>query len=120
MSDLLNEFTSAVESTEITLLVAVCACAVSMAVTIISVLMIWVLPPRDTEIVRAMYWIASFSSVLFIGTLIYLLEPRPLHWLPSSETIREAGSFRLSEWRWRIQRWWRWRRQYETKTKLNV
>jgi hypothetical protein len=59
--------------------------------------------------------------MLLIGNAIYLIEPRPSHWLPSIGQIEHLfWSASLAEQRERVRRWWRWRKKYAARTKLNV
>ena len=68
---------------------------------------------------RWWYWGGVFSWALTTAAIAYLVEPRPSHWLPSLERIR-ATLGTPSAWHQSLRRWWRWRKKYERKTKLNV
>ena len=63
----------------------------------------------------------GLSATGFVGAIIYLVEPRPSHWLPSLgrlEHLAWTGSW--SEHKQRFRRWWRWRKKYAVNTRLNV
>ena len=69
------------------------------------------------------YWLSGFFGSTFVVSIIYLIEPRPSHWLPSLNNItRTTGRCNPKEWMARARRWWQWRKKYESqrKTKLNV
>ena len=56
-----------------------------------------------------------------VASGIFLVEPRPSHWLATFGQVRHF-LWRASggELRRRLRRWWRWRKKYAMKTKLNV
>ncbi len=57
----------------------------------------------------------------FVSTLVWLVEPRPMHWLITLDSARQAlGARSFSEYKMRARRWWTWRRKYASRTKLNV
>lgn len=69
------------------------------------------------------WWYRIFYACccVFATSLVYLIEPRPMHWLPSLNRLRQGlglGSF--SDLKRRARGWWRWRKRYATRTKLNV
>ena len=58
---------------------------------------------------------------LLLATVVYLVEPRPSHWVPAVGQMEHLfWSASLSEQWLRVKRWWRWRKKYASKTKLNV
>ena len=68
-------------------------------------------------------WRVSFGLSVFgfVVALIFLIEPRPSHWLPSlSRFEHSVWTSRWSEHKQRMRRWWRWRKKYATNTRLNV
>lgn len=68
-------------------------------------------------------WACCFCCLSTLAMLVYVIEPRPLHWLPSLRSVCDAASglcSRPSEIKMRIRRWWRWRNKYAQRTKLNV
>jgi hypothetical protein len=79
---------------------------------------IFLAPPPVSVWWKITFWFCM--SILF-ATIVYLVEPRPSHWIPAvgqMEHLFWSASF-AEQWV-RIKRWWRWRRKYASRTKLNV
>ena len=71
------------------------------------------------------YWgwraLLRLSVVTFIPSGIYILEPRPSHWWSTLSAIEHwLWTRSCAEYALRIRRWWRWRKKYAMRTKLNV
>jgi hypothetical protein len=149
MGDLLNDFSDQLDSVELSLLCAGMVLAFGFAFFIIAMLMVRctdgvrarVAParcawrarptraprPLATQIylmpppVPVGWYYCNYVSLLLIAlSLVYIVEPRPRHWLVWADGVRRAGVGSVGELRLRLRRWWRWRKKYETKTKLNV
>ena len=59
--------------------------------------------------------------ITFIASAIYLIEPRPSHWMTTLGQIEHWVWTRTFREQWmRVRRWWRWRKKYAMRTKLNV
>ena len=117
--DLIENFLNAFDATEWTLILHVCLMAISLSVSMVCGICIFFMPNCPT----ACYVICNISSIFFALSLIFLLEPRVSHWLPSLERMSSAGrSLNPAEWRTRLKNWWNWRNKYarQQRTKLNV
>lgn len=69
----------------------------------------------------AWHWSLGVSIVSCLGAVIWMVEPRPSHWLPSLSRFEHAAwTSGWNEQRQRMRRWWRWRKKYAVNTKLNV
>ena len=114
---LLADMADTVDNAECYLLLGLLLNAVSLCVTLVIGIFICVSPRVPT----AWYWVCSITGILFCASLALILEPRPMHWLPSLErgwqTLRRCSP---SECKARVRRWWRWRTKYSARTKLNV
>ena len=117
MTDLLEDFNQAMDTMEWSLLISAFVFALGMAVCMVSTLIIWVVPGVHSYLWYMAAWTGGILSVL---SMVYLVEPRPTHWLPWLHNAWDGCRGGFSEWKLRARRWWRWRRRYETKTKLNV
>ena len=62
------------------------------------------------------------SAFLFVIGLVFLIEPRgPSQWFATLGSMEHAAwTSGLPEMRMRMRRWWRWRKKYASRTKLNV
>jgi len=114
VADLLHLFE---DESDLSLLLWVVLLSLTVAYSFVAATMIFLLPKAS----HLWYWSCGASVSISLGVLIYLVEPRPLHWLPSLERIR-ATVGTPSSWSQGVRRWWRWRKKYERqqKTKLNV
>ena len=66
-------------------------------------------------------WSLGISIVSCLGAIIWLVEPRPSHWLPSLSRFEHAAwTNSWNEHKQRMRRWWRWRKKYAVNTRLNV
>ena len=115
INDLLDDFTS-LGDIEWKLLVSALVLVMSFVYMLISALLIRLAPNHLSS-----YWYFTLyvSAFCFVSTLVYLVEPRPMHWLPMLGRVRR-GLGSTSELKRRVRGWWRWRKRYETRTKLNV
>lgn len=112
LSDLLSVFE---DSVSFRMLLLVLCGVLSGGVAWVSFVVILVLPKPASVV----YWLCGGCFSLSVSIAIYLLEPRPQHLVPTLERIRESlGS--PSSWGQSARRWWRWRKKYENRTKLNV
>ena len=110
--DLLSVFE---DSVSFRMLLLVLCGVLSGGVAWVSFVVILVLPKPASVV----YWLCGGCFSLSVSIAIYLLEPRPQHLVPTLERIRESlGS--PSSWGQSARRWWRWRKKYENRTKLNV
>ena len=117
--DLIENFMNAFDATEWTLILHVCLMAISLSVSMVCGICICFLRPCPTPV----YYVCNISSIFFAFSLVFLLEPRVSHWLPSLERITSAGrTLNPAEWRTRLKNWWNWRQKYarQQRTKLNV
>ena len=118
INDLLDDFGTLLD-TEWRLLLTLGSVLVSMVYGIMSVIVIW--SSRG-----AVHWGFRLSLYVswstFVLALIFLVEPRPSHWLARLSEIEHSvwTSHSVSEQRMRMRRWWRWRKKYATNTRLNV
>ena len=121
VGDLLKEFSSAFEVADIKLLLYAIVTALSFSFALVSTILICLMPPPfDTG---PWYYCLGGSSLVFVVSLVLLIEPRPSEWLPSLEQF--SGSLSrcsITEWKVRFRRWYRWRSKYAAgvSTKLNV
>ena len=112
LHDLLSVFE---DSVSFRMLLLVLCGVLSGGVAWVSFVVILVLPKPASVV----YWLCGGGFSLSVSIAIYLLEPRPQHFVPTLERIRESlGS--PSTWGHSARRWWRWRKKYENRTKLNV
>lgn len=112
LHDLLSVFE---DSVSFRMLLLVLCGVLSGGVAWVSFVVILVLPKPASVV----YWLCGGCFSLSVSIAIYLLEPRPQHLVPTLERIRESlGS--PSSWGQSARRWWRWRKKYENRTKLNV
>ena len=117
LTDLLEDFNQAMDSMEWSLLLSALLFALGMALCMVSSLIIWVVPGVHSYLWHVSAWMGGILCVL---SMVYLVEPRPMHWLPWLQNLWDGCRGGVSEWKLRVRRWWRWRKRYETKTKLNV
>ena len=67
------------------------------------------------------YLVLGLCVPLFVASVVFLIEPRPSHWLVTLGQVRDfmwratGGGARR-----RLRGWWRWRKKYAMRTKLNV
>ena len=116
---LLSEMADHVDSADWQLIVGAIVCAFSFSLFI----GFGVLTQVMWKVHSAWYWLTAFFGLTFLLSTIYLVEPRPSHWLPALDNLcRLLGRFNPREWVARGRRWWKWRRKYESyrNTKLNV
>ncbi len=92
---------------------------VSMMYGVMSIIVIWSSRGAVHWCFRWSLWL-SWST--FVVALIFLVEPRPSHWLARLGEIEHSvwTSGSVTEQRMRMRRWWRWRKKYATNTHLNV
>ena len=115
LTDLLNDFTNVLEGADFGLIGWVIICSFGVSFTMISLVLMLTQPAA-----RAWPYVFSGSLMCTLVSIVFLIEPRASHWLPSLAGVCEAfKSCRLSEWKMRWRRWWRWRTKYG-RTKLNV
>ena len=97
------------------LLSAMCSLTVALCFGILC----YVIPSHRVH--WSWFYLCFLAIICFIGSTVVLIDPRPMHWLPSLSNM--AGSCRRcspTECRMRVRRWWHWRTRYAAKTKLNV
>ena len=114
---------SLLEGAEWDIILYILLMAFGLAFTIISGILIYIVPSLSVFAMRAWYCIGAVSFLTFIVTFVILIEPRPLHWRPMIESVwKAARRYRPTEIRERIRAWWRWRNKYslQQRTKLNV
>jgi hypothetical protein len=93
------------------------ACALSCAV--VFTLLLFLAPPHQVH--WSWRWVSFVCWVTSAVFVVLIIEPRPMHWLPSFDgVLRSMRACSLSEMKARYRRWYRWRTQYAAKTKLNV
>ena len=71
----------------------------------------------------ATFWYVMLVTCVMLcaASVVYLVEPRPSHWLPALSQIEfVAWTSSFAEKRARTMRWWRWRKKYAARSKLNV
>ena len=116
---LLSDFSTALDATEWTLLFAAMGFSVSLAAFMVTVLVICIVPTPPSHM-----WMwrigASGSLLLAMLCIVYIVEPRPSHWLPYLTSFWDGCHASFSGKKDRVRRWWRWRKRHEMKTKLNV
>jgi len=117
INELLDDF-NALFDTEWTFITALCSTMISFVGILCSSLIMMM-----SRIVNLFWWklTLGLSTLVFVASLIFLVEPRPSHWMATMGQIEHwlwVGSF--GEQRMRIRRWWRWRKKYAMRTKLNV
>ena len=118
VGNLLNDMATALDSAEWYLILGSLVSALCFSMTVVLTVMINV---AWRSMHWSWYWLRGIFGLLFIMSLVFLVEPRPSHWLPSLESM--AATTRrcsLTECKLRVRRWWRWRTKYAVKTKLNV
>ncbi len=112
LTELLSVFE---DSMSIRMMLWVVGGTMSAVVGWVSLMMVFFLPKASS----LWYWACAIFFSLAAAIAIYLIEPRPFHLGPSLERIRESFSS-PSSWAQNVRRWWRWRKKFEHKTKLNV
>ena len=124
VNNLLESFTMSMDSGELYLLLVAMVLAVSIAFMVVSSILYFVLPDShhaSAKMTNVWFYMMVCSTTSCMVSLVVLIEPRPMHWLPSIESITSSmGRCSPSEWKLRIRRWWRWRTKYAARTKLNV
>ena len=117
MGAVLQDMAESLESAECYLILHALVSAISLCFTISFGVL--------ATVVQHPHWswryLCGCSFLAFVVSMVLLVEPRPLHWMPSLEaiwtTLRRCS---LSECKVRMRRWWRWRSKYAAKSKLNV
>ena len=119
MSALLQDFADGADSLDCAIFAAIMFFAVGLTFTLVSSVMVFVGPKASLS---AWYWVLFGSSTTCIFSLVFLIEPRVSHWIPSLQSMLKAVSSGPSEVQGRVRRWWRWRNKYaqQQRTKLNV
>lgn len=115
--DFLDDFLGLFD-TEWPFLLAIVVCSFSfLGLTISSLILTVSFVPTHWSM--KVIWTCSLLALVASG--IFLVEPRPSHWLATFGQVRHF-LWRASggELRRRLRRWWRWRKKYAMKTKLNV
>ena len=112
----LEEFGAAIDGTDLQLLISILILVVLVSFSFIALLLCMLVPTT----LPFVFWggVGSFCLALPLG--IYLAEPRPSHWFPSLESVLYHPSRTWSDCKMRVQRWYRWRKRYESRSKLNV
>ena len=124
MGELLQDFSDSFDSTDCYLILYMTTFAMSLTLFIVSCLMIWIVPSNPYQQTLFIWTLlAWFSCFAWVVSLVLLVEPRPSHWLPSLQSMRNvvaAGDPR--QCKQRLRAWWRWRNKYaqQQRTKLNV
>ena len=117
VASVLEEMSNSIDHAECYLMFCALIAAVSLSFTIVFSILI-AFAPRSHPI---WYWLAGGSGLISVMSFVLIIEPRPMHWLPSLESIlRSMGRLSPTEIKLRVRRWWQWRKRYATKTKLNV
>ena len=119
MSALLQDFADGADALDCAIFAAILFFALGLTFTLVASVMVFV-GPKAT--IGAWYWVLFASATTMIVSLVYLIEPRVSHWIPSLQSIYKAISSGPSEIQGRVRRWWRWRNKYaqQQRTKLNV
>merc|ERR1712087_766971 len=117
INDLLEDF-NALFDTDWVFLLAIAAIIVSFCGALLSAIVMLMAAWPVSWLWKLVF---TCCIIIFIIALVFLIEPRPSHWLETIGQIEHLLWTRtFSETRTRVRRWWRWRKKYALRTKLNV
>lgn len=113
MASVLEDMSASLDAAEWGLIFTAMLTAIGLSMTIVFHTLIHV----AWRVHWSWYYLRTISALLTVFGIVYIAEPRPSHWLPSLQNLRDATMrCSLTETKLRMRRWWRWRTKYETKT----
>mmetsp|Transcript_62548 Transcript_62548/g.104088 ORF Transcript_62548/g.104088 Transcript_62548/m.104088 type:complete len:136 (-) Transcript_62548:72-479(-) len=117
INELLEDF-NALFDTDWVFLLAIAFCMFSFVGILLTSLIMVLAPFAITWLWKLVF---IFCCIVFFIATVFLIEPRPSHWLTTLGQIEHwLWTRTLVEQRMRVRRWWRWRKKYAMRTKLNV
>ena len=90
MAELLQSFSDTFDSSDCYLLLLIMLFALGMVFAILSMLMIWLIPHPPHQSLNVWHWVGGVSGCCAIASLVALVEPRPMHWLPSLQSMKDV------------------------------